>query len=425
MSRLIAVRDPGATVDLPAGVLRRPMWVLAAQAGVVLTVVLGAGALGPTRPKVVMLVLACCLVPTFALGPGRLANRIVVSAPLGGILVWWVASYLWTNNVFGWWTDTQVVLPLVLVLVVLVGVLPEREFRSALVVGSTILIGYTAFVVVTRPGLATSNPDGLPGWRGGFDHKNTMGVVMVAAALIVATLARSSLRKWAALATALVLIVMSQSTTALAAGIAVLTVGLLLRRFDASSAAQRATLLVAVSLTVVLTALVSPALFAAGLGIRGKDSTLSRRTDIWAGVIRAIDERPWSGHGIGGVWSDPAVDPARSINRGLGGFTVFHSHNGYLEVLLVLGVVGFGLFLWLLFSTLRLGWMLLGDDSSMATLVVAFVALIVVSSVSEVTFFGIWLALMAALHCFVLRAHRRRTRHEAMTSVLPRLTSRA
>ncbi len=55
----------------------------------------------------------------------------------------------------------------------------------------------------------------------------------------------------------------------------------------------------------------------------------------WSGVWQAIKaERPREGYGIGGVWSDPSVDPARTILRGLG-FTVFHSHNGYLEMLLL------------------------------------------------------------------------------------------
>lgn len=408
MTRLIAVRDVASAATDPVGILRRPMWILAAQAGVIATVVIGAGTLGTQRPKVVTLVLLACLVPTLALGPTRLINRVVVSAPLAGFLTWWVASYLWTNNVYGWWTDTQITLPLVLTLVVLVGVLPDHEFRSALVVGCYIAIAYTVLMIAVHPGLATSNPDGAPGWRGGFGHKNMMAPFMVLAVLILAALARPSFRRRVAIGTALVLIVMSQSTTALAAGIVVLAAGLLLRRIGSSSVPVRATLTVGTLLTAVLLSSLSTTMLAAGLGIRGKDATLSRRTEIWTGVTRAIDQRPWQGYGVGGVWSDPSVDPARSINRGLG-FTVFHSHNGYLEILLLLGVAGFVLFFWLTFSTLRLGWLLLRDDQPMAILIVGFVVLMLVLSVSEVTVLGVWLALLAALHCSALRAHRRRT----------------
>jgi O-antigen ligase len=258
-------------------------------------------------------------------------------------------------------------------------------------------------------GSATINPDGAAGWRGGFPHKNAMAPFMVFAILVLTSLDRPSLRRRAACLLALVLIVMSQSTSALAAGVVVLVACVFLRRFAASETPGRASLLVGGMSGVLVAALLSSTLLPLLLGVRGKDSTLTGRTDIWREVWRAIQRRPWTGYGIGGVWSDPSVDPARSIVRSLG-FVVFHAHDGFLEILLLLGVVGLALFVWLLVSTIRLGLVNLRHDTPMAVLAVGYSLLVIVYSISEVIVFGIWLAVLAAFNCLITMADADRMR---------------
>jgi O-antigen ligase len=262
------------------------------------------------------------------------------------------------------------------------------------------------------------NPDGAPGWRGGFIHKNTMAPFMVFAILALASFDRPSLRRRLAIGAALVMIIFSQSTSALIAGVVVLVVCAFLRRFAASHAQARASLLVGSLAGALMVALLSTTLIPALLRVRGKDATLTGRTDIWHGVWHAITKRPWQGYGIGGVWSDPAVDPGRSIMRNLG-FVVFHSHNGFLEILLVLGAIGLALYIWLMVSTIRLGLLNLRYDTPMAVMAIGMVTLVAMLSISEVTVFGIWLAMLSSLNCLITMtdAERRRRRDRQAVTI--------
>ncbi|MEM8722818.1 MAG: O-antigen ligase family protein [Cyanobacteria bacterium P01_G01_bin.39] len=80
----------------------------------------------------------------------------------------------------------------------------------------------------------------------------------------------------------------------------------------------------------------------------GKDLEFNGRTPIWERVIPKIGERPWLGYGIHGFWSsDEGIKALRGIwmgnqlAEGIGG----HAHNGYLDILLSLGLVGMLLFI--------------------------------------------------------------------------------
>jgi len=76
-----------------------------------------------------------------------------------------------------------------------------------------------------------------------------------------------------------------------------------------------------------------------------RDPSLSGRTRIWPAVDRLIAQDPWFGHGWGAVWSNQSLrqELARSI-----GFDVSHSHNGYLDIQLQIGVIGLVLTLFVL-----------------------------------------------------------------------------
>jgi exopolysaccharide production protein ExoQ len=62
----------------------------------------------------------------------------------------------------------------------------------------------------------------------------------------------------------------------------------------------------------------------------GRDATLTSRTDIWELLRPFAAETPVFGHGYGGFWTKKVVAIA----------TVNEAHNGYLEVILILGVLG-------------------------------------------------------------------------------------
>lgn len=392
---------------MSSGLRRFPAWILAGQFGVVFAVVWGFGARAGLPPKAVILVLAMSCAAAIVLAPIHRWRRIVVSVPLAALLGWWFASYLWTTNTFGWWADSEKALPYVVAMVVLAGILPARAFTTAIAVACYAAIALVVLELVIRPGTATINTDGVPGWRGSFLHKNLMGPFMVFAILALASFDKPSLRRRVAMGTAAFLVVMSQSASALSAGLVTLLVYLLLKRIAVGTRPTRAVLGIGAVGAVLLAIATSSVLFSTLLGLQGKDTTLSRRTHVWNAVVPVIQEQPLRGYGIGGVWSNPAVDPGRSIMRYLG-FTVFHAHNGLYEILLLLGVVGLVLYLWVVVAAVRLAAVNLRTETSTSAFVVGFVVLLVMLSISEVVVFGIWLALLAGFSTVLMRADARR-----------------
>lgn len=75
------------------------------------------------------------------------------------------------------------------------------------------------------------------------------------------------------------------------------------------------------------------------MGLLGRSSNLTGRTEIWSLVIAFIPQRPILGYGYSGFWLGASPE-SFVVNRVIGG-PVMYSHNGYLEIFLNLGVIGF------------------------------------------------------------------------------------
>lgn len=78
------------------------------------------------------------------------------------------------------------------------------------------------------------------------------------------------------------------------------------------------------------------------LAVFGRDFTLSGRTDLWMAVLEKIGERPWLGYGYGGFWlglNGESVDVWNAVR-----WQPPHSHNGFLDLWLDLGLLGLAIF---------------------------------------------------------------------------------
>jgi exopolysaccharide production protein ExoQ len=76
----------------------------------------------------------------------------------------------------------------------------------------------------------------------------------------------------------------------------------------------------------------------------GKDPSLTGRTDLWAYILTYIDQKPLLGWGYSVFWSSSDAIRISTIL----GWVVPQAHNGLLELLLSIGIVGtaFFIFLW-------------------------------------------------------------------------------
>jgi O-antigen ligase len=73
--------------------------------------------------------------------------------------------------------------------------------------------------------------------------------------------------------------------------------------------------------------------------ITGKDQTFSGRTAVWAILNEHIAYRPWLGSGFGAYWVQLPTSPSMEMMQRLY-FYPTEGHNGYLDVINDLGIVG-------------------------------------------------------------------------------------
>jgi exopolysaccharide production protein ExoQ len=111
----------------------------------------------------------------------------------------------------------------------------------------------------------------------------------------------------------------------------------------------------------------------------GKDPTLTGRTEIWAYVIPDIYLKPWLGWGYLAFWSfnnPAAVQISDAVH-----YVVPQAHNGLLEMLLNVGLVGTSLFVFVLARTVSLS--LRCKRTSLATSCLLVCSAVILGGISE------------------------------------------
>jgi exopolysaccharide production protein ExoQ len=183
-------------------------------------------------------------------------------------------------------------------------------------------------------------------WRGLYAHKNIFGIVMVLSATIfcLVKVERRRWIVWTGFSISVALILLSTSKTAL----------ILLLTFIALLPLYRAlrwnySLVVPFFIAVILIGGGVAAWFLDNatviLSALGRDLTFTGRTDIWAAVINKIWERPWAGYGYHVFWLGVVDNSIELWSPTTSHFIKpAHAHNGFLDVLLDIGILGLFLF---------------------------------------------------------------------------------
>lgn len=182
-------------------------------------------------------------------------------------------------------------------------------------------------------------------WRGIFITKNNFGRYMVLSALVLKTLAVRDRRPhpipWAGMGLAVLLILLSRSMTSLVILTLLLSLVPLLRVVRQGHSTARFCLLLVVGLCIAAGAFLAEA--GDGSGDRmaravERDATLTGRMPLWELVLEKVWDRPWLGYGYGAFWAEDA--PQSAYIYAVLGWEPPHAHNGFLQIMLDLGLLG-------------------------------------------------------------------------------------
>lgn len=313
-------------------------------------------------------VFPAAVVGVLLITPTERISRIPISVALVAMTVWWVASYTWseiplmTRSLLA----SQVV-PL-LFLMLLVGSMRPRAVVKTLL-GLVVVVGVWSLAISivlpdARAATLGPGPEGMQqGFRGTFFHKNLLGMFMVYGLCLVLPFSRTRARPWL-IALCIILVFSTRSATAGSGLMAVLFTWFWILAVDSQKDPRERQFMLVMSIVSVLVAIMlalgsMPAL----LGVYQKDFTFSGRTYIWEESMVSVARRPLQGYGLGGVWWDGRAPTTRDLHLRIG-FGASHAHNGAIQMLLEVGLVGLGLFVVFVGRLVRLAVSAFGRPST-------------------------------------------------------------
>ena len=186
-------------------------------------------------------------------------------------------------------------------------------------------------------------------WRGTFFHKNFLGKNMVIGVLAVLTANLvGKIRPLFTLGGAglcAVLLVGSQSVTSIVTATACVLLLMLFSKLETYPGGFHR-LFIAISL-LVIGALVAILLYDnidSALQVFGRDKTLTGRTQLWTILLDKAMSRLWLGYGYGAFWQGRA-GVSGEVTEAFGNWYPTHAHNGFMDLLLDLGLVGLLVFI--------------------------------------------------------------------------------
>jgi exopolysaccharide production protein ExoQ len=236
-------------------------------------------------------------------------------------------------------------------------------------------------------------------WHGITHGKNEFGMISSIAFIICANtvLAREGRTIWAiaGAAIAFLCLILSRSNTSLLATMVAVLSMVLVMRVPVIKQRYSTQVVVTIAATLLLYELaiqnVIPGvntLLGPIASLLGKDTTFSARTIIWNVVKEHIQGAPYLGTGYGAYWTGPEPTSPSYVFVPLMYFYPTEAHNGYLDVVNDLGLLGLACVLAFLFWFLRQGLQLMQVDRSQAALYIALLFQEMVINMSESDWFS-------------------------------------
>lgn len=239
----------------------------------------------------------------------------------------------------------------------------RRSFQQILIVfvftGVTMFVGDKARVlnamflvlavaIVINAVLVPVIPPGPLGYSGIYAQKNTLGAIAALTLIFCISYLLSSRASYKIVPAGIAilaggLLVLSQSKTSL--GLAVISpvlaaAVLTLSRLFRTSFLLALTVLAAAAGLFIVAVMEVFELSAEHISLLlFNDTTFTGRTTIWNFVLNFFDQRPWLGWGYQSFWAIGSEAPNLKADNFVSGLN--QSHNGYVDILLETGMVGF------------------------------------------------------------------------------------
>jgi exopolysaccharide production protein ExoQ len=284
-----------------------------------------------------------CLVPLAYHQRERLWASLRRTPLLAALLLWAIGSTAWSDapsvtlknatvlaltTLFGLYVDTR---------------LSSRQMLNLVTLVLALLVGASVLVAILDPahGLDYLRGDA---WRGVFQTKNQLGrfaALALGIGLLRLLYDRRGRFIWAMLVCGSGLaLVASHSRTSLAVialvALVVVAIPALRADFVVTTAAAMFLILLACAIGYWLQTHADAVLTAFGA-----DDTFTGRTAIWSAAWKVFEDRPLTGYGFDAFWR--GWDGPSGVVWSAVGTTPPHAHNGFLDVLLALGLVGLAL----------------------------------------------------------------------------------
>ncbi len=280
----------------------------------------------------------------------RYGLSVVRAVPLsmGLLLIWCVASAMWAPGPGVVLRRAGLEVVIVVSLMLSVETLgPARAFTLwRWLLAAVLLVNFLSIPLVAsaRHGAGEIDPALVGNWRGLYGHKNIAGAVCALTAILF-LFTKTGRKNWIGIAIALaacIFLGMSHSKSSAGFLVIALAAGALYRFAwrDGLSRALLAAIIAVLACAGIAFALIDADAIAKLLE---DPDEFTGRAEIWAAELRYIADHPLLGAGFGTFTNSGGQSPLHNYVSGSWVDAVSHGHNGYLQVLVTIGGIGFAL----------------------------------------------------------------------------------
>ena len=283
---------------------------------------------------------------------------------------------------------------------------PERAFRYLKILLAAILVvnWISIPLIATARHLPGEIDPGLVGdWRGLYGQKNGAGAVCALTAILFlfSRIGKYNWIGWLVALFAVAFLVMTKSKTSMALLPACLLAGLAYR-ISWRDGLSRA--IFTVGAVLLLVAGAAAALSYADIisHILEDPTEFTGRAEIWQAYLAFVRDHPWLGAGFGMLANTGTVSPMHNYVNSAWVEAIGDSHDGYLQVLVMLGGVGFALtMLSILVEPLARFWPLDFNRPNFKAMLFALFVFFVLHNFMESDFLesdsGVWFCLLLVI----------------------------